>query len=51
MGRRNPADVADWQSNQKFDLVFSNATLHWIQDHRKVLGRLFDVWLLDVGIG
>jgi trans-aconitate methyltransferase len=25
----------------EFDLVFSNATLHWIKDHRKLLANVF----------
>lgn len=36
------ADAADWQSDEKYDLVFSNATLQWIPNNEKVLGHLYD---------
>ena len=41
-GRWILADAADWHTDEKFDLVFSNATLQWIPNHEKVLHQLFD---------
>ncbi len=32
----NLMDINDIQLQEKFDLIFSNATLHWIKDHRKL---------------
>jgi trans-aconitate methyltransferase len=26
---------------EQFDVVFSNATLHWVKDHRRLLGQVF----------
>lgn len=37
------ADAADWQPLEKYDLVFSNATLQWIPGHAMLLQRLFDM--------
>jgi trans-aconitate 2-methyltransferase len=42
-GRWILADAADWQSSEKYDLVFSNATVQWIPNHEKVLHHLFDM--------
>jgi trans-aconitate 2-methyltransferase len=36
------ADAASWSPEEKFGLVFSNATLQWIPDHDALIGRLFD---------
>jgi trans-aconitate 2-methyltransferase len=36
------ADASSWQSDTRFDLVFSNATIQWIPDHGKLLGQLYD---------
>lgn len=33
-------DINHWRSDFKFDLVFSNAALHWIDDHRRLFVRL-----------
>jgi trans-aconitate 2-methyltransferase len=33
-------DVATWTSDARFDLVFSNATLHWVDGHEPLLARL-----------
>jgi trans-aconitate 2-methyltransferase len=33
-------DAANLQYSQQFDLVFSNAALHWIHDHRPVLAGI-----------
>ncbi len=35
------ADVATWKNEQQFDLVFSNAALHWLPDHASLFPRLF----------
>jgi trans-aconitate 2-methyltransferase len=34
------ADLRDWAPEKPFDLVFSNATLHWLPDHARLLPRL-----------
>ncbi len=36
------ADAAKWESDVKYDIVFSNATLQWIPGHETLLKRLFD---------
>ncbi len=33
-------DATNMQLQEKFDLVFSNAALHWIEDHKTLLQRL-----------
>lgn len=33
-------DIRDWSSNQPVDLIFSNAALHWVPDHDRLLPRL-----------
>ena len=33
-------DVAGWNPEAKFDLIFSNATLHWLDDHPALFARL-----------
>ncbi len=33
-------DARDLVSEKEFDLIFSNAALHWVQDHRPVLGGI-----------
>jgi trans-aconitate 2-methyltransferase len=35
------ADVATWQADEPLDLVFANAVLQWVGDHRALLPRLF----------
>ena len=30
------ADIADFELGQRFDVVFSNAALHWVKDHRRL---------------
>jgi trans-aconitate 2-methyltransferase len=37
------ADASRFQSDRKYDLVFSNAALQWIPDHEKLLPRLLDL--------
>jgi trans-aconitate 2-methyltransferase len=32
-------DIASWEAPGAFDIVFSNAALHWVGDHPAVLGR------------
>lgn len=33
-------DVAGWESQQGVDLIFSNACLHWLSDHKKLFLNL-----------
>ncbi|WP_133510357.1 methyltransferase domain-containing protein [Candidatus Thiosymbion oneisti] len=35
------ADLSDWVPDRPVDLVFSNAALQWLGDHRRLLPRLF----------
>ena len=35
-------DIQGWAPVAPYDLVFSNAALHWLPDHRRLLPRLFD---------
>lgn len=35
------ADIATWEADTPFDLVFSNATLHWLPDHACLFPHLF----------
>lgn len=35
------ADIASWQPDREFDIVFSNAALQWLPDHRSLIPRLF----------
>lgn len=34
------ADIAAWSPKNKYDVIFSNATLQWLDDHRRLLPRL-----------
>lgn len=34
------ADIATWQPGEPPDLIYSNAALHWINDHRRLFPRL-----------
>jgi trans-aconitate 2-methyltransferase len=34
------ADIATWGERRTWDLVFSNAALHWVPDHERLLGHL-----------
>lgn len=36
------ANVATWSPERPPDVIFSNATLHWVDDHPKILPRLLD---------
>jgi len=33
-------DIAEWAPSEKFDLVFANAALHWVDDHPALFERL-----------
>jgi len=35
------SDLANWQGNPPYDLVFANASLQWVGDHETLLPRLF----------
>ena len=34
-------DINEWTLADHFDLIFSNATLHWIVDHRRLLANVY----------
>lgn len=34
------ADVRDWRPDEAPDLLYSNATLHWVEDHQALFPRL-----------
>src|SRR4029077_15587249 len=38
------SDISDWASNdgEQFDVVFSNAALHWIEHHESLFPRLLE---------
>lgn len=36
-------DINDLQLDERFDLIFSNAALHWITDHRTLLPKLWEL--------
>ncbi|MGH2370404.1 MAG: methyltransferase domain-containing protein [Chloroflexota bacterium] len=38
--RFEPGDIGDFDSVQRFDLVFSNAALQWVPDHKGLLARI-----------
>jgi trans-aconitate 2-methyltransferase len=41
-GRWVQADIATWTDDRPFDVVFSNAALHWVrEDHAELFPRLF----------
>lgn len=35
------ADAGTWTAQMEFDIVFSNAALHWVPDHEHLFPRLF----------
>src|SRR5215207_6902277 len=37
------ADIASWQPGSTPDLIYSNATLHWLDGHDVLFPRLFDL--------
>jgi trans-aconitate 2-methyltransferase len=42
------ADLRDWQPDEESDLVFSNATLHWVPDHEELFSKLIS-WIKPGG--
>ncbi len=42
------ADIAEFAPADKLDLLFSNAALHWLDDHREVFARIAS-WLAPGG--
>src|SRR5216683_8058433 len=36
------ADLAAWRPQEPADVIYSNAALHWIEDHAPVFTALFD---------
>jgi trans-aconitate 2-methyltransferase len=36
------ADIADWRPEEKFDVLFSCATLQWLPGHESLIRKLFD---------
>ena len=36
------ADLASWQPSEPPDVIYSNAALHWIEDHAPLFVRLFE---------
>lgn len=43
------ADIAAWQPDRRYDLIFSNAALHWVPDHAAMIPHLFSQ-LADGGV-
>lgn len=37
------ADIATWEPEETPDLIYSNATLQWLDDHDTLIPRLFDL--------
>ena len=42
------ADIATWAPRESVDVVYSNAALHWQDDHARLLPRIFD-WIAPGG--
>lgn len=38
--RFEEVDIANWQTDERFDLIFANAVLQWLPDHPALLERL-----------
>jgi len=38
--RFEEADIANWQTDERFDLIFANAVLQWLPDHPALFKRL-----------
>jgi trans-aconitate 2-methyltransferase len=36
------ADLASWSAHRKYSVIFSNATLQWLADHRTLIPRLME---------
>ncbi|SPH24615.1 Trans-aconitate 2-methyltransferase [Defluviimonas aquaemixtae] len=47
--RLTQADVAEWRPDASVALIFSNAALHWISDHHRLMLRLAD-YLVPGGV-
>lgn len=43
------ADLRSWRPERPVDVVFSNATLQWVEDHRRVIRHLL-TWLGSGGV-
>jgi trans-aconitate 2-methyltransferase len=37
------ADATEWRTDEKYDIVFSNAALQWISNHEILIRKLFDL--------
>jgi trans-aconitate 2-methyltransferase len=48
-GRWILADAAEWTTDVQYDIVFSNATLQWMPNHKVLLKQLFDL-VRDTGV-
>ena len=35
------ADLGDWTADAPYDVIFTNAALHWVPEHARLLPRLF----------
>src|SRR6185295_13416417 len=46
--RFEAGDIASWSPEGRFDLVFSNAALHWVDGHETLFARLAEA-LTDEG--
>jgi len=42
-------DLTKWAPSQRFGLIFSNAVLHWVEDHRTLLPKIA-TWLAPNGV-
>jgi trans-aconitate 2-methyltransferase len=47
--RFEKGDIADPPLAGRYDLIFSNAALHWVQDHPRILARLTEAHLAGGG--
>jgi trans-aconitate 2-methyltransferase len=36
------SDIIEWKAEEPFDLIFSNAALHWVPDHGKIFPHLIN---------
>ena len=41
------ADIASWATDQKYDVIFSNATLQWLGEHPTLIPRLMSFLAFD----
>ena len=42
------ADISQWEPDRPIDVLYSNATLHWLDDHHRLFPRLRS-WVTDSG--